>query len=254
MLNRVTVLGSAWVLLAFYTTLSLAATPSEDFNEAIRLDLEGKTQLAFTSYLRAAKAGLPQAQFNVAVMLDSGRGVASNINQAALWYARAAAHGDRRAAYNMGQLYETGQGVPQNHQMARAWFAASGLAASAAHLVDGPHKISGRGVTLKTPELIAPAEGTNIVAETGGLVMVWASTPQPVSVKYYVELRSLDASGSHEVFSRMVQTSSVFATLPRESGNYAWRVLVIADETGSYLPSEWLRFNILRDDYAKLAR
>jgi TPR repeat protein len=58
--------------------------------------------------------GHTQAQFNVAAMLDSGRGAPRDVAQASIWYARAAAGGNRRAAFNLGQLYESGEGVPAN--------------------------------------------------------------------------------------------------------------------------------------------
>ena len=63
---------------------------------------------------RAAESGHVQAAFNVAAMLDSGRGAPRDVAQAAIWYARAAAGGNRRAAFNLGQLYESGEGVPAN--------------------------------------------------------------------------------------------------------------------------------------------
>ena len=70
------------------------------FEEALRSDAGGDARSAFALYRRAAEAGLPAAELNVAVMLDSGRGVAADTAEAATWYARAAVHGEVRAAYN----------------------------------------------------------------------------------------------------------------------------------------------------------
>ena len=69
--------------------------------------------MAFSWYLQAAEAGLAQAAFNVAVMLDSGA-VPRDGAEAALWYARAAANGYHRAQYALAQLYAAGDGVPRN--------------------------------------------------------------------------------------------------------------------------------------------
>jgi TPR repeat protein len=52
--------------------------------------------MAFSWYLQAAEAGLAQAAFNVAVMLDGA--------EAALWYAMAAAAGYHRAQYALVRL------------------------------------------------------------------------------------------------------------------------------------------------------
>ena len=85
---------------------------------------------------RAAESGHTQAAFNVAAMLDSGRGAPRDVAQAAIWYARAAAGGNRRAAFNLGQLYESGEGVPANVDLSRAWYAAADLPAARERLAE----------------------------------------------------------------------------------------------------------------------
>ncbi len=62
-----------------------ADDPTLWFDEAVQYDLKGETApLAFALYRRAAEAGLPQAEFNVAVMLDSGRGAPRDVAQASI--------------------------------------------------------------------------------------------------------------------------------------------------------------------------
>ncbi len=224
-----------------------AADPTRSFDEATRYDLGvGVTpdpRLAFRLYVQAANAGLPEAEFNVAVMLDSGRGVEHNIEQAAIWYARAAAHGNSRAAYNLGQLYEAGQGVPPNTDLARAWYAASHLAAARAR-VAALHARPAATSALSAPTPITPNADMSPGAGMGGVELVWVSQQQPEAVRFFVEIRALDASGSREVFSGYADISSVFAEVPDLQGDYAWRVLAVARQAARYAASDWLRFSV----------
>ncbi len=215
------------------------------FDKAVQYDLSGgdAVPLAYEWYKRAAEAGLPEAEFNVAVMLDSGRGVEHDIAQAAIWYARAATHGNRRAAYNLGQLYESGQGVPRNADIARAWFAASDLAAARVHLVASrPPMLV--GTVLSAPIPVAPNHHTDVDPSMDGVELVWTAKSQPESVHFFVELRALGPVMSREVFSGFAGTTAVFAALPDMRGDYAWRVLAVAREADRYVASDWLRFSI----------
>ena len=229
---------------ALWPSLARAEDPKAWFDEAVRDDLEGegKAPLAFALYLRAAQAGLPQAEFNVGVMLDSGRGVGPDAAQAATWYARAATHGNRRAAYNLGQLYEAGQGVPRNADLARAWFAASDLPAARERRFTP--EVRDAVAPLSGPILVAPAAGADLDPGQAGVELVWTSKPQPEPVRFLVELRALDQAGSHEVFSSDVGVSSALATSAGARGDYAWRVSAVAVGTGRYTASDWVRFRV----------
>ena len=221
-----------------------AEDPKSLFDEALRSDLDdvGHASLAFAKFRQAAEAGLPEAEFNVAVMLDSGRGVAPDASQSATWYARAAMHGNQRAAYNLGQLYEAGHGVPRNASLAQAWFAASNLPAARDRTMEPDAQQP--GVELSKPSLIAPSAGAVMASKQAGIEFVWTSQPQPEPVRFFVELRALDASGSHEVFSREVALSGALTDRPEPDGDYAWRAFTIATKTGRYLPSDWVQFKI----------
>jgi hypothetical protein len=210
------------------------------FNEALRRDMEGgAAEAAFQLYLRAAEAGYPEAQFNVAAMLDTGRGVTSDIGRAATWYGRAASHGVKRAAYNLGQLYETGQGVPRNPDIARAWFEASQLPAAKARMANMVPETQRTGI-LSAPSLVSPA--TNVTLSSG-VELVWTSRPQPEPVQFYVEVRIGVASAPRDVFSSFVSTTSINVPL-REPGAYAWRVLAVARKAGRYATSDWATFRL----------
>ena len=241
---RIPLLGVIGSLFA--TTLSLPAGAEDAsvwFNKAVQYDLNGTgdTTLAFAWYRRAADAGMPEAEFNVGVMLDSGRGVRADLAEAAIWYARAATHGNHRAAYNLGLLYEDGQGVPQNLDLAHAYFAASDLAAARGHLSDRP-QVS-HDAALSAPALLAPRPNTSISPMMDGIEFVWTSQMQPEPMQYFVELRALDGSGSTEVFTGSTDMASLFAPLPAIHGDYAWRVTAVGRKEGRYIASPWVRFS-----------
>lgn len=243
--------GRSWVVAVFAAVLvahplpGRASDATDWFNEAVRSELDGGggPEQAFTLYLRAAKAGLPEAEFNVAVMYDSGRGVGQDVAQAAVWYARAATHGNHRAAYNLGQLYETGQGVPLNADLARSWFTVCDLPAARDHLVTTRARTPS-GTVLSAPTPVAPTAGSVVGPGMGGVELVWTSGPQPEAVRFFVELRSIDGDGSHEVFSTSTDASGVLAATPGPKGDYAWRVLAVAREASRYAASDWQRFTV----------
>lgn len=74
-------------------------------------------------YKRAAEQGLPEAQYNLGTMYGTGRGVKRDDKLAAEWLRKAAEQGMGEAAFNIGVLYEHGQGVPLDKQQALAWYA-----------------------------------------------------------------------------------------------------------------------------------
>ena len=210
----------------------------------MRLDLLAETTRAFEMYLEAAEEGEPEAQFNVAVMLDSGRGVRSDIKEAAIWYARAAAHGNRRAAYNLALLYSNGEGVPKNEGVAQAWFVASGLSASAEFRKNVQLSTTTGTSKLQVPVPIAPRKDIDIDVGSSSIEMIWTAESQPGPVLYVVELRSLDAAHSYDALLTEIFTSSLAVSVPSNPANYVWRVFALSMNMGEYAPSDWMPFKI----------
>jgi hypothetical protein len=64
---------------------------------------------------------LPEAQFRLAIMLELGRGVTKNDEEAARWYTRAAEQGNGFAQSRLGTLYLQGKGVAQDNLKAYFW-------------------------------------------------------------------------------------------------------------------------------------
>ena len=68
----------------------------------------GNHEQAMTFWKESAELGLKEAQYNLGVMYNKGRGVSMNFKEAAYWYQQAADQGDADAIGNLGILYFTG--------------------------------------------------------------------------------------------------------------------------------------------------
>jgi VWFA-related protein len=73
-------------------------------------------------YRKAAENGLVRAQYNLALMYSGGQGVPQDFAQASAWYRKAADLGDAPAEYNLALMYESGQGVPRDYAVALSWY------------------------------------------------------------------------------------------------------------------------------------
>ena len=217
------------------------------FERALALDLGAggapDAILAFAAMRRAAEAGHPQAAFNVAVMLDSGRGARRNVAEAAVWYARAAARGVRRAAFNLGQLYESGEGVPANVDLSRAWYIASNLPAARERLAE-LSSTADRPAHVQAPKPLFPVGKSSLEVGDQQVDLVWTSFLEPEPVRFFVELRSLDAHASSEAWSGFVDVSSVRLPLPSGVRTLAWRVSAVARGSADYAVSGWSIFTV----------
>jgi len=72
---------------------------------------------------QAAAQGDPNALFAVAVRYTEGKGVTSDLAEAARYYRQAAEAGLAPAQYRLGSLYEKGRGVERDLEAARDWYA-----------------------------------------------------------------------------------------------------------------------------------
>ena len=232
----------------------LASVPAADgsraevwFERALSLDIGAASSpdavQAFAAMRRAANFGHTQAAFNVAVMLDSGRGAPRDTGQAAIWYARAAAGGNRRAAFNLGQLYESGEGVPANIDLARAWYAAADLPAARERMA-GTRLPTDRPRLLQAPEPLFPSRTSALEPGLQQVDVVWTSPLEPEPVRFFVELRILDAQASREAWSGFVDVSSVRLPLPLGAQTVAWRVSAVARGAANYSVAGWTVFTV----------
>ena len=71
---------------------------------------------------KAAEQGDADAQYNLGVCYDNGRGVPQDYAEAVKWYRKAAEQGDADAQYNLGVCYIFGRGVKRDCEEAEKWF------------------------------------------------------------------------------------------------------------------------------------
>ncbi|MGD2132652.1 MAG: peptidoglycan-binding protein [Maricaulaceae bacterium] len=105
---------------------------------------------------QAAENGLPAAQYRLAKLYETGRGVDLDLAEARRWTERAANAGHRRAMHNLGIFYAEGRGAPQDFNEAGRWFEEAALFGS----TDSQFNLAvlyeqGLGVQLSPPDAYA---------------------------------------------------------------------------------------------------
>lgn len=68
-----------------------------------------------------AKQGVAQAQYNLGILYNYGKGVPRNYEKAFKWYKKAAKNGFPEAQYVLGRMYKKGLGVPKDEEKAAYW-------------------------------------------------------------------------------------------------------------------------------------
>ena len=74
--------------------------------------------------------------------------------------------------------------------------------------------------------------------------IVWTSPVEPEAVRFFVELRVLDAQASREAWSGFVDVSSVRLPLPQGAQTLAWRVSAVARGSANYAVAGWSVFRV----------
>lgn len=83
---------------------------------------KGDFQTAFKLWKPLADQGNAEAQFNLGVMYENGKGVTKDDMKAVKWYRMAAEQGDASAQINLGFMYEKGKGVAEDDIEAVKWY------------------------------------------------------------------------------------------------------------------------------------
>jgi TPR repeat protein len=114
---------SAGGLAGLLTTLLVAGAhvAAADIDDARRLRQAGEFQAAFSVMAELAEGGDPDAQYEIATMLNNGSGVEKNAETAVEWYRRAADQGHAEAQYQLGNMHLTGEGVFKDDVWAISW-------------------------------------------------------------------------------------------------------------------------------------
>jgi uncharacterized protein len=74
---------------------------------------------------RLAEQGHADAQYDLGLMYQTGRGVPENYVEAVKWYRLSAEQGFAFAQLNLGLLYTGGDGVPENYLISYVWISVS---------------------------------------------------------------------------------------------------------------------------------
>jgi uncharacterized protein len=82
----------------------------------------GEYEAAIKEWRPLAERGNAEAQYNMGVLFDTGRGVPQDDNESVHWYKRAAAQGYANAQGNLGLMYNKGRGVPQDRHEGLRWY------------------------------------------------------------------------------------------------------------------------------------
>lgn len=218
----------------------------------LRFDVSQDEASAFAWYLRAARSGLAQAEFNVAVMLDSGRGVARDSRRASIWYAAAAAQGHGRAAFDLGLLYAQGDGVPRNPALSAAWYksaASRGVAAATLRLAADRQPASLAGGELQAVEPMLPMPDGIVERQVSpkapwSVQLVWGAPEQAQLVRYFVQVMDVSGAQPAQVFSGYTDVSAIDVRLDGVTRDYAWRVLVVSADAPHYRAGDWQKFSV----------
>ena len=110
-------------------------------------------------YRRAAEQGDADAQLELAIAYDSGKGVTQHYAEAAEWYLKAAEQGQVQAQWHLGDAYSCGRGLPRDDVKAYMW-----ISVAAAGFIGEDDQVlysSARDAlaTKMTPAQIAEAQG-----------------------------------------------------------------------------------------------
>ncbi len=115
------------MILMIALIMSLATPAWAGFDEGVAAYERGDYETALREFRPLAEQGDADAQYNLGLMYDEGRGVPEDDAEAVKWYRKAAEQGDAEAQFNLGFMYGQGHGVAQDYVQAHMW---SNLAAA----------------------------------------------------------------------------------------------------------------------------
>ena len=75
---------------------------------------------------KAAEKGLPESQYILGLLYETGQGVKQSDAEAFKWYKKAAEKGLPQAQLGLGRLYANGWGAKQSDAEAFKWYKKSG--------------------------------------------------------------------------------------------------------------------------------
>ncbi len=92
-----------------------------DFNKGVAAYESGDFATALGEFRPLAEQGDADAQYNLGVMYEKGRGVPQDDKIALKWFTLSAEQGYARAQNNLGVMYYNGEGVIKDNVYAHMW-------------------------------------------------------------------------------------------------------------------------------------
>jgi len=100
----------------------LSTTLNADYEAGVTAAQNGDYATALHEFQEAADAGLDLAQYNLAILYFTGRGVEQDYAEALRWTMMAAEQGHQNAQFNLGALYYTGTGTAVDLEKSLQWY------------------------------------------------------------------------------------------------------------------------------------
>ena len=108
------------LFILFTIAVNLCA---DNFEKAVENYNKGAYIKALDGFFALAKKGDDKAQYNVAMMYASGKGLKASHSEAMRWYEKAAKQDNADAQYNLAQLYHSmGDKDPHAYEKAKYWY------------------------------------------------------------------------------------------------------------------------------------
>jgi len=86
-----------------------------DPGKAMEAYQKSQYKKAYKEFKKAAMKGHADSQYNLAVMLYTGKGIPQDKAEAIYWFVKAAEGGDETAQYNLGVLFSTDKDLPNEY-------------------------------------------------------------------------------------------------------------------------------------------
>jgi TPR repeat protein len=117
---------NGWIGTALLSVALLPATPTSAaepsaYEVGVAAFEVGEFAAAYAAWLPLAHGGDADAQRNIALLLQTGRGVSQDRGAAFYWYRLAAEAGDAAAANSIAMMYLAGEGLASDYVAAQAW-------------------------------------------------------------------------------------------------------------------------------------
>jgi TPR repeat protein len=163
-------------------SLVLSTALHADYEAGVTAAQNGDYATALHEFQEAADAGLDLAQYNMAVLYFTGRGVEQDYTEALRWTTMAAEQGHLNAQFNLGALYYTGTGTAVDLEKSLLWYtrAAEGQHGEAQYNLATMYELGeGTEMDMVRAHFWASASQYNEYAEAPALLQRLAATMTP---------------------------------------------------------------------------